>query len=275
MPELHNDEPTLEDCLERTSLVKEIGDQIAQCTPPSVIGIHGDWGAGKTSFLHLLHLYLAGACPQAQKDKLPHTQRCERYWGKAWRAADHTAVIWFEAWRYQYETAPIVALLHEIRSQLPLASSLFDKGKKLFEISVRSALMSVESLTKMIGVQASKVQEVGERWEKDNLAEKLPSNSVRDFLNDALTKVLPEADSDKPTPRLIVLIDDLDRCEPESAFKLLEGIKIYLNLPSCVFVFGMNQNIIEAGIEKQLSKDRLGDAPLRARDVSWLGKWVE
>ena len=56
MPELHNDEPTLEDYLERTALVKEIGDQIAECAPPSVIGIHGDWGAGKTSFLHLLHL---------------------------------------------------------------------------------------------------------------------------------------------------------------------------------------------------------------------------
>ena len=47
-----NDEPTLADRLGRYAVVKRIGDAIATCDPPLVLGIHGDWGAGKTSFLH-------------------------------------------------------------------------------------------------------------------------------------------------------------------------------------------------------------------------------
>ena len=44
------------------------------------------------------------------------------------------------AWRYQHEPAPVVALLHEIRAQLPAASKLFDSAKKLGEVSIKSAL---------------------------------------------------------------------------------------------------------------------------------------
>ena len=61
---MHNDEPALLDTLERGTLIEEVGNAIARCTPPQVFGVHGDWGLGKTSFLHQVQWYLTGRCPQ-------------------------------------------------------------------------------------------------------------------------------------------------------------------------------------------------------------------
>jgi hypothetical protein len=263
---LHNDEPTLLDQLDRLAMVQRVGDDIARCEPPHVFGVHGDWGAGKTSFLHQLQAYLTGSCPQ-QPEKA--VQRAK---GKGLPVGTHKAhvtVVWFEAWRYQHEQAPIIALLQEIRTQLPWYSKALAQTRKLGEVTIRSALLAFEDLTKKIGVQASKIQAAGETWEKENLAAVLPSHMVRQHLEHALNVLLGEKDTpaDQPRPRLVVMVDDLDRCESDAAYKLIEGIKIYLNLPNCVFVLGMNQRIIEGAIARHLPKaDDAALQALRARE---------
>ena len=153
-----------------------------------------------------------------------------------------------------HEQAPIIALLQEIRTQLPWYAKALNTGSKLASVSIQSALMAMEDLTKKIGISASKIQAVGEKWEQERFATALPSHAIREHLNLALNQLLGK--SKGKARRLVILVDDLDRCEPESAFKLLEGIKIYLNLPSCVFVLGMNQEIIEGAIAAHFGKEQ-------------------
>lgn len=267
---LLSDEPTLKDALNRAALVKHIGDTVAKCQPPMVFGVHGDWGQGKTSFLQQLQYYLSGDCPSNLRVTGRGFALPPSWAGWKKNDAQHCAVIWFEAWRYQHEPAPIVALLHEIRSQLPTASKLFNSGKKLAEVAIKSALFNLDAITKKIGFQPSKIQEAGERWEKEHLAEQLPSHTLREFLQQAVTQLLPAEEKGEPTPRIVVLVDDLDRCEPQTAYRLLEGIKIYLNLPNCVFILGVNQASIERSLAEQLAKEKaeqpMAEAKLRARE---------
>lgn len=48
--------------------------------------------------------------------------------------------------------------------------------------------------------------------------------------------------------RLVIFIDDLDRCLPEQAVSVLEAIKVFLDIQGCIFVLGVDREIIERGI---------------------------
>jgi hypothetical protein len=48
--------------------------------------------------------------------------------------------------------------------------------------------------------------------------------------------------------RLVVFIDDLDRCMPEQAIGVLEAVKVFLDIKGCIFVLGVDREIIERGI---------------------------
>jgi len=257
MAKVHNDEPTLNDQLGRTELIQRMAKTIAEADPPQVFGLHGDWGTGKTSALHQLHWHLVGECPQQEVEECEGLEKGEY--------KESVTVVWFEAWRYQYEAVPIVALLQEIRTQLPWTAKALKESKKLMDVGIRGALLSLEHLTKGIGFQASKIQQAGEQWESENLATRLPSQMIREHLEAALGKLLGESEEGEPPQRLVVLVDDLDRCESKTAYHLLEGIKIYLNLPNCVFVLGMNQEIIEGAVAEHLPQPDEADPWPRRR----------
>ena len=273
---MHNDEPALLDTLERGSLIEEIGEAIAHCTPPQVFGVHGDWGLGKTSFLHQVQWYLTGDCPQqpetatvemrnqtAEVEENAQVQICGKY-GAVVQA------VWFDAWRYQNEDAPIVALLHEMRTQLSWGSRAVNALDRSAKVAVRGALLSMEELTRKIGFQYSTFRQARRDWETESLAATLPSHTLREHLRSAVAQLLPVDIAGPAPPRLVVFIDDVDRCEPEAAYRLLEGLKIYLTLDNCVFVLGMNQKAIEEAIAQRM-KSMADDHP-KMRAAAYMEK---
>ncbi|MBV8274185.1 MAG: hypothetical protein JO170_02840, partial [Verrucomicrobia bacterium] len=71
----HNDLPTGQDTLGRERLVQRVAREIATGDPPLVFGVHGDWGAGKTSFLCQLEHELTEQCSLFPKAK-PRSRVC-------------------------------------------------------------------------------------------------------------------------------------------------------------------------------------------------------
>ena len=267
---MHNDEPALLDSLERVLLIEGVGEDIARCTPPQVFGVHGDWGLGKTSFLHQVQWYLTGDCPQQPESV---TKDMERRANEAngdastQKCGVHRKVIqavWFDAWRYQNEAAPVVALLHEMRGQLAWRSRAVRSIRRNRKVAVRGALLSMEELTRKIGFQYSKFSQASREWEGENLAVSLPSHTLREHLRQAVGQLLPKKKVAGVSPKLVVFIDDVDRCEPEAAYLLLEGLKVYLTLDNCVFVLGMNQKAIEEAIAQRMKAGADENAMMRA-----------
>lgn len=270
MSNLHSDLPTLDDCLERKEMVRRIGTLVAKCDPPHVFGVMGEWGSGKTSVLAQLSWYLTNEQPPQVRTVVDGASP-DSVWND-WVQPEHVTVVWFESWRYQHEQLPIVALLNEIRQQLSWKAKARNLVEKGLEVAIRGALLSLEDLTKRIGFQASKIQSAGERWEQDHYAYSLPTQAIREHLEDALKQLLGETGPDEPDPRLVVIVDDLDRCEADAAYRLMEGIKIYLNLSNCVFVLGMNQRIVERAIAQNISKQSVETDESRRRAREYLEK---
>jgi formylglycine-generating enzyme required for sulfatase activity len=49
--------------------------------------------------------------------------------------------------------------------------------------------------------------------------------------------------------RLVVFIDDLDRCTPDKVPEVLEAIKLFTTTPRCVYVLGLDHDIARQGIK--------------------------
>ena len=176
---MHNDEPTLHDTLDREGLIQEVSNAIISCKPPQVFGIHGDWGLGKTSFLHQLQWHLTCECPQQPESATKEMEKVPKKGQGSHKDTIHA--VWFDAWRYQNEIAPVVALLHEMRAQLSWKHRISGSTARLAQVTTRAALLSMEEVTKKIGFQYSKFREANREWENENLAAALPSHMLREL----------------------------------------------------------------------------------------------
>ncbi|MGO4800954.1 P-loop NTPase fold protein [Pseudomonas sp. W22_MBD1_FP4] len=259
IPVLLDDLPTLDDKLGWDREIQRLKVRVEKCPTPHVLGIHGDWGAGKTSFMRQLQHSLGGEAEAGVvRQQAIHAIPDEN---------NSVVTIWFDAWRYQHESSPIVALLQEMRRQFSTMKKVKEKFEKLSTVALQYTLDGLAGIGKAIGYEAipnsEKIRGLGEAWEKSNFHQVGQFDSLRKHLHDTIVALLPNG----VDTRVVVFIDDLDRCNAKSAFKLLEGLKIYLSLPNCVFILGMNENILIDAVREEISAPANasgGDVYLRA-----------
>jgi hypothetical protein len=271
------DWPTFTDRIGWNADVAALASRIAHCDTPQVFAIHGDWGAGKSSFARQVQFNLG-----AEADSTCHGYDvcAPLNWDSTIKYKKKVITVWFEAWRYQHESVPVVALLHEMRRQFEISSQAVQQAKKLGEVTFRVMLNTLSDVGKRIGMEAlpsgEKITAAGEQWEKEHYAQRVSTDTISMLLKGAIETLLPK-DSNKSSEikaRVVVFIDDLDRCNPDTAFKLLEGIKVYLNIPKCVFIFAMNETAMQESIAKNLpALDKSEEGPaLRLRAAHYLEK---
>ncbi|MCZ7392629.1 MAG: P-loop NTPase fold protein, partial [Candidatus Methanoperedens sp.] len=62
--------------------------------------------------------------------------------------------------------------------------------------------------------------------------------------------------------QLVVLIDDLDRCLPETAIDTLEAIRLFLFVPKTAFIIGADEGMIEYAVRQHFPHLPLASGPL-------------
>ncbi len=225
-----NDTPHLESSDFYEPFIKRVVNEIRWSPAPKTIAITGYWGSGKTSALAQIYERSTGNKPPfvGEPQKRPNSEQ--------------VVGVWFEAWRYQQEEQPIVALLHTIKQQFTMLEKLKRNAKKIINVSFLGSLSILDSVIHLASgskANLSKLPEIAKKYEKDNLLSMLHTDQVHLALQEGVKALLGKAQ------KLVIFIDDLDRCQPEMALKLLEGLKLYLNIKNCVVVMAIDQSQLE------------------------------
>ena len=85
---------------------------------------------------------------------------------------------------------------------------------------------------------------------------------------DLIEKLVKKTDGIKINDelKLVVFIDDLDRCTPSNAAEIFEAIKVFLDIEGIVFILGLSHKIVSGAIEykhKHLSEEFSGEEYLK------------
>lgn len=226
------------------------------------IGIHGDWGAGKSSVLKMVE--------------------------SGMRDDKKVASLWFNGWTFQGFDDAKTVLIEVIVSELIRQRSTFGKvkevGHKLLKrvnvmklarhgvglaVSLKTGIPP-HIVTAALGglhdlaanVQSMSADDIkGKIDEAAGLLKPAEEESIPEEIHrfrEEFAKLLDEAKIDQ----LVVLIDDLDRCLPATAIDTLEAIRLFLFVPKTAFMIGADEGMIEYAVRQHFPNLPLASGPL-------------
>lgn len=238
------------DLLNVENYYKAAAHFLTKCEMPMTMSIQGDWGTGKTTAIKLIIREI---------DEINAKEKNNS-------GVDKYIPIEFNTWQYsQYgsEGKLIEGLLTELGKKLGQKDKSGNIGNH-FNV-MKCGIMAKDLITKVAGTSLGVFTEVftanGEAGSAVNnltayIANKfgvdgfdLEKNKAE--LEKEIAGLFSKAGYAEDEGRFIVFVDDLDRLKPEVAVELLEAIKIFLDLKSCVFVLAMDEAIVTQGIRNK------------------------
>ena len=195
--------------------------------PKFSIGIFGDWGAGKTTLINSV-------------DKALQTDR-------------DLVKIRLEASRYKREMFPLVSLLKSIAYTLPAEKEFENLKQKLETSAINFLKRTPDILTSIISKYASEEDEISHEMintfkkelnSKIQLIAELDRDTIYFDGFKEIKKEIKNLRVDNPAFRIVIFVDDLDKCSPGKAFEILEMIRVFHDIEGFIYIIGISHDMI-------------------------------
>ncbi len=220
------DNPFAEDKLNRSQYAYSLCNIInAYSDTGCVISINGEWGTGKTTFVKM--------------------------WQKHLQSINYRT-IYFNAWKTDYVSDPLVALLGELKELIGDNEKFKNILGVIGDISVAIGKSFVKNSTK---VDVDDIADVINDQIKEYTKQRTTFNKFKKLLEEYVASV----NEDQPVP-VIFIIDELDRCNPHFAVKVLERVKHLFDIPNIIFVLPISKKQLEYSIQGFYGSDKIDAA---------------
>ena len=206
----------------------------------------GDWGSGKTFFVKQCKYVLdcLNSSDDSQKgninsEKLFNKENLDDIDKKPFRT------VYYDAWEHDNETDPIQSLLACI------ATSNWASNPKLKDTIRKTADIGVNLLKVITPKRGEAVEDLINLVDKKakDYKDKVDLEKLKKEFYDALVELAPE------DGKLIVFVDELDRCKPTYAIKVLERIKHYFSVPNITFIFSVDLSQLQNTVKRYYGEE--------------------
>jgi KAP family P-loop domain len=234
---IFQDLPAADPALKFPSYAATLAGIISNSKPQFAIGLFGGWGSGKTTLMNAIARQLV---------------------------APDIVKVEFSAWRYEREPNLVVPMLDAIREALDRWSKTRPALAPVAQEVVKTLGKAVRALLAGFGFKAGipTAMEISfdasktiDEWGKGgDAADKETARSLYHACFSALREAFEKLSAAEPAARIVVFVDDLDRCLPNAAIEVIEAMKLFFDLHGFVFVVGLDQKVIEAAVEVRYSE---------------------
>lgn len=208
------------------------------------IALDGNWGCGKTFFvkqtkmiMDAFNKYIAVVDENEREEII---QKCSVYELSDELEMKPQICVYYDAWENDNDEDPMLSLVYSIMQSVGVENS-FKEGGNYLDLGVSILQFFTE---KKFG----------------QIIEKLRGNDPLGILKedkDIKIKIARFLESIRYErgERLVIFIDELDRCKPEYAVRLLERVKHYFENDHITFVFSTNMKELQHTIRRYYGEE--------------------
>ena len=207
-----------------------------------VIAIDSPWGTGKTRFAKMLRNYLEDRTKTMGDDSLP---------GK--NAAFNA--IYYNSWETDFSDDALLPLIHAIVNSPEFKAERFSEKNKEALNKFKEAAISVAKVATFAVLHAIAGETATEaaRAAGDALsaqkADPLESYKKRLELLEGFRKSLEDVIKLTKQKKLVIIVDELDRCRPTFAIQTLELAKHLFAVKGLVFIFALDIKQLSSSVK--------------------------
>lgn len=232
------------DILDRHKLLDqlfELFETLSSSKASCSFALNGKWGSGKTFVIERLEHQL-----------------------KQWRDGNKYLVFHYNCWQYDYYEEPLIAIVSAMQDDISDYTHVL--GEKSME-KIKQVGHSIKTLAKIIAesyVISSIEGKISFDIKKLSASSKEGDYDTYSSLKKAMEKARNELSKLSADQTLVIVVDELDRCLPSYAIKVLERLHhLFSNLQNTVLMLAIDKSQLNSAIRHIFGEDANTSAYLK------------